>query len=181
MSDLYVEPKSCVSSIWRPCLSHCLSSQIIWEQDPDTLKVREDVTRLEELGRFDMAALEGGVAKLESGFKAVQGALQLAAKANSEGGEVDPLERILKVFCTDAEEQLPQAAKALADAKATFVDTAKLFGETDQSIAKLKPEGFLKEFMGFVKNIDGKRKTKQERLDRENKKKAKEAAKAAKK
>eukprot|EP01054_Gregarina_sp_Poly1_P004221 Gregarina_sp_Poly_1__4220@NODE_2302_length_2332_cov_17_217660_g1475_i0_p6_GENE_NODE_2302_length_2332_cov_17_217660_g1475_i0NODE_2302_length_2332_cov_17_217660_g1475_i0_p6_ORF_typecomplete_len131_score34_24FH2/PF02181_23/4_5e11T7SS_ESX_EspC/PF10824_8/0_017T7SS_ESX_EspC/PF10824_8/1_1e04DUF4200/PF13863_6/0_58Mit_ribos_Mrp51/PF11709_8/1_2_NODE_2302_length_2332_cov_17_217660_g1475_i0187579 len=126
-----------------------------------------------------MGAIEAGVNKLESGFKAVKAALDLAAKANSEGGETDPLERILKAFCVEAEEQLPQAAKTLETAKANFVNTAKLFGETDQSLAKIKPEIFLKEFMNFVKNIDGKRRAKQEKLDRENKKKAADEAKKA--
>lgn len=130
---------------------------------------------MEELGRFDIGALESGVNKLESGYKAVKGAQQLAAKSNEEasskGGDVDPLERILKAFCLEAEDQIPGAAKSLAEAKAFFTSTAKMFGETDTTIAKMKPEAFLKDFLSFIKIIDAKRRAKEEKLAREQKKK----------
>lgn len=147
---------------------------ILWEQDRDCLKLREELKSLEELGRFDMGGTETAMGKIESGFKALTGAIELVAKhnASASGGELDPLEKILREFCSTNESQLPALSKAVSSAKEYFVKTAKMFGETDASVAKIKPEAFLRDFIQFVRAVDAKRSAKEEKLAREAKRKA---------
>lgn len=154
----------------------------MWEQDPDSLLVAEDLKPLEILGFWDPVAIESSLTVLEGGINQTRNAVEEARKANAaariSGDDVDPLELMMSDFLGTASTKLGPLQEQLKSAREEFVHLAKLFGETDASLAKIKPGDFLKDILNFAKNIDAKRKDKQEKLDKENRRKAKAAAKA---
>src|SRR5262249_38382659 len=139
---------------------------------------REELPKLDDLGRFDFAAVEQGVTKVSGGYNQLKGILEQARKANetaaAKGGDIDPLERVLTGFLLGADEQIQQLMQTLAKAKQTYVKTAKMFGEDDLSISKTTPEAFFGEVHGFIKKIDNRRRSRQDKIDREARKKGKE-------
>ena len=137
---------------------------IFYDRDRDTLELMGEFSSLQQLKHFEMNNVEALITQAKSEFEKYHDLLNTIIKENESQAVPDPLENILRRFYALNERAINDLEALLYNTKENYYNTVKMFGETDKTIAQIKPSVFLNEFLSFVKVIDARYREKKKNM-----------------
>ncbi|SBT71577.1 formin 1, putative [Plasmodium malariae] len=140
--------------------------ETIYEKSVDTLDIMEELRCIEKVVKTDKQIIDSVLQKLKLGSNKIKNVLELAKK-NPE----DPLYEALKEFYFSVEPKIQELETFYDQTFAIFKEISLYLGYKEKEVSTIQVQDFFKELWKFIQSVEFNRKTIQENVLKELKKK----------
>ncbi|SBS86037.1 formin 1, putative [Plasmodium malariae] len=140
--------------------------ETIYEKSVDTLDIMEELRCIEKVVKTDKQIIDTVLQKLKLGSNKIKNVLELAKK-NPE----DPLYEALKEFYFSVEPKIQELETFYDQTFAIFKEISLYLGYKEKEVSTIQVQDFFKELWKFIQSVEFNRKTIQENVLKELKKK----------